>query len=268
MYAFTYERPSTLADAARMATAGAKPLAGGQTLLASMKLRLSQPGQLVDLGAVNELSAIRKEGNALVIGAMARHAAVGESADVKSTYPALADLASRIGDRQVRAMGTIGGSVANNDPSACYPSAVLASGATIVTNKREIAADDYFQGMFTTALEEGELITAIRFPIPKRAAYEKFRQKASNFPLIGVFVTQFDSGVLNGQVRVAVTGGGNGVFRHTGLEDALTRSFTPAAAEAVKIEPDNLSSDLHATAEYRANLISVMAQRAVAKALA
>lgn len=263
MYAFNYSRPASVADAAKLAGAGAKPLAGGQTLLASMKLRLSQPEQLADLGGIKELSTIRKEGNALVIGAMARHADVGSNADVKAAYPALAYLASHIGDRQVRALGTIGGSVANNDPSACYPSAVLASGATIVTNKREIAADDYFQGMFATALEEGELITAIRFPVPKRAAYEKLRQKASNFPLIGVFVAQFDSGV-----RVAVTGGGNGVFRHKGLEDALSRSFTPAAADAVKIESEGLSSDLHATAEYRANLIGVMAQRAVAKALA
>jgi carbon-monoxide dehydrogenase medium subunit len=268
MYAFDYERPSTLDDAARMATSGAKPLAGGQTLLASMKLRLSQPGQLVDLAAIKELSAIRKEAGSLVIGAMARHAEVAENSDVMSAFPALADLASRIGDRQVRALGTLGGSVANNDPAACYPSAVLACGATIVTNKREIAADDFFQGMFATALEDGELITAVRFPIPKRAAYEKLRQKASNFPLIGVFVAQFDSGVLNGQVRVAVTGGGNGVFRHTGLEDALTRSFTPGAAEGVKVESDNLSSDLHASAEYRANLIGVLTQRAVARAIA
>jgi aerobic carbon-monoxide dehydrogenase medium subunit len=268
MYAFTYERPSTVADAARLAAAGAKPLAGGQTLLASMKLRLAQPEQLADLGAIKELSAIRKEGANLVIGAMARHADVAGNAEVRAAFPALADLASRIGDRQVRALGTIGGSVANNDPSACYPAALLGSGATVVTHKREIAADDFFQGMFATALEEGELITAIRFPLAKRAAYEKLRQKASNFALIGVFVAQFDSGVLNGQVRVAVTGGGNGVFRHTGLEDALTRSFTPAAAQAVKIDADGLSSDLHATAEYRANLISVMTQRAVAKALA
>lgn len=267
MYAFTFERPSTVADAARLAAAGAKPLAGGQTLLASMKLRLAQPEQLADLGAIKELSAIRKDGNTLVIGAMARHCEVGENAEVRAAYPALAFLAAHIGDRQVRALGTIGGSVANNDPAACYPSAVLASGATVITNKREIAADDYFQGMYATALEEGELITAIRFSIPKRAGYEKVRQKASNFPLIGVFVAQFDSGMLNGQVRVAVTGGGNGVFRHTGLEDALTRGFTPAAAAAVKIDVDGLSSDLHASAEYRANLISVMAQRAVAKAL-
>jgi carbon-monoxide dehydrogenase medium subunit len=268
MYAFNFSRPATLADATNLAASGAKPLAGGQTLLASMKLRLSQPDQLADLGGIQELAAIRKEGSALVIGAMARHVDVATHADVRSAYPALADLASRIGDRQVRALGTIGGSVANNDPAACYPSAVLASGATVITTKREIAADDFFQGMFATALEDGELITAIRFPVPKRAAYEKLRQKASNFPLIGVFVAQFDNGVLNGQVRVAVTGGGNGVFRHTALEDALTRSFTPAAAEAVKVESEGLSSDLHASAEYRANLISVMAQRAVAKALA
>ena len=264
MYAFSYERPSSLADAARLAAGGAKPLAGGQTLLASMKLRLIQPDKLADLGGVKELSAIRKEGGDLVVGAMARHADVGSNADVKAAFPALAYLASHIGDRQVRALGTIGGSVANNDPAACYPSAVLATGATIVTNKREIAAGDFFKGLFETALQDGELITAVRFPIPQRAAYEKLRQKASNFPLIGVFVAQS----AGGPVRVAVTGGGNGVFRHKGLEEALSRNFTPAAAEAVKIDSAGLSSDLHATAEYRANLISVMAQRAVAKALA
>jgi len=262
MYAFTFERPTSMADAVRLVAAGAKPLAGGQTLLASMKLRLAQPEQLVDLGAIKELAAIREEGNALVIGAMARHLDVANSPKVKERFPALADLAARIGDRQVRALGTLGGSVANNDPAACYPTAVLATGATVITNKREIAADDYFQGMFATALEDGELITAIRFPIPKRAAYEKLCQKASKFPLIGVFVAQFD-----GKVRVAVTGGGNGVFRHTGLEDALSRNFTPAAAQAVKIDAADLSSDLHASADYRANLISVMAQRAVARAL-
>jgi carbon-monoxide dehydrogenase medium subunit len=159
-------------------------------------------------------------------------------------------------------MGTIGGSLANNDPAACYPSAVLASGATVVTNQREIAADDFFQGLFTTALQEGELITAVRFPLPKRAAYEKLRQKASNFPLVGVFIAQFDSGV-----RVAVTGAGNGVFRHAGLEDALNKNFTAAAAAAVKIDASDLNSDLHASAAYRANLISVLTQRAVTKAL-
>src|SRR6478736_3637288 len=248
MYAFTLERPTTLADAVKLAAAGAKPLAGGQTLLASMKLRLSAPEQLADLSGVKELTGIARDGDSFVIGAMSRHLDVANHAEIQAAFPALAYLAGHIGDRQVRAMGTLGGSVANNDPAACYPSAVLATGATVVTNKREIAADDYFQGMFATALEDGELITAVRFPIPKRAAYEKMRQKASNFPLIGVFVAQFD----NGQVRLAVTGGGNGVFRHTGLEDALARSFTAAAAAAVKIDASDLSSDLHASAEYRA----------------
>jgi len=262
MYAFTLERPATVADAAKLAAAGGKVLAGGQTLLASMKLRLSAPEQLVDLGGIKELAGIKKEGNAFVIGAMTRHLDVGSHAEIKAAFPALAWLADHIGDRQVRAMGTLGGSVANNDPAACYPSAVLASGATIVTDKREIAADDFFLGLFTTALEEGELITAIRFPIPKRAAYEKLRQKASNFPLVGVFVTQGDSGV-----RVAVTGAGNGVFRHKGLEDALTKSFSPEAAAGVKIDSSDLNSDLHASAAYRANLINVLTQRAVKKAL-
>lgn len=264
MYAFTLERPASVADATKLVAAGAKPLAGGQTLLASMKLRLSAPEQLVDLSGIAELSGIRKDGDVLTIGAMSRHLDVANNADVKAAFPALADLASRIGDRQVRAMGTIGGSVANNDPAACYPSAVLGSGATVVTSKREIAADDFFLGLFTTALEEDELITAIRFPIPKRAAYEKLRQKASHFPLVGIFLSQADSGA----VRVAVTGAGNGVFRHAGLEDALSQNFTAAAASAVKIDASDLNSDLHASAAYRANLISVLTQRAVTKALA
>lgn len=263
MYAFTLERPASVADAVKLVAAGGKPLAGGQTLLASMKLRLSAPEQLVDLGGIKELTGIRKEGGNLVIGAMSRHLDVANNADVKAAYPALAGLAASIGDRQVRAMGTLGGSVANNDPAACYPSAVLASGATIVTSQREIAADDFFLGLFTTALEDGELITAIRFPIPKRAVYEKLRQKASHFPLVGVFLAQYDSGV-----RVAVTGAGNGVFRHPGLEDALNKSFTPESAAAVKIDASELNGDLHASAAYRANLISVLTQRAVAKALA
>ena len=262
MYAFTLERPSSVADAAKLAAAGGKLLAGGQTLLASMKLRLAAPEQLVDLGGIQDLAGIKKDGNAIVIGAMTRHLDVGASADVKATFPALAWLADHIGDRQVRAMGTIGGSLANNDPSACYPSAVLGSGATVVTSKREIAADDFFQGLFATALEDGELITAVRFPVPKRAAYEKLRQKASHFPLVGIFVTQGDAGV-----RLAVTGAGNGVFRHKGLEEALTKSFTPEAAAGVKIDTDGLNSDLHASAAYRANLISVLTQRAVRKAL-
>ena len=262
MYAFTLERPAGIDEAARLAAAGGKPLAGGQTLLASMKLRLAAHEQLVDLSGCADLSGIRRSGDALVIGAMSRHADVAASGDVRAAYPALADLASRIGDRQVRAMGTLGGSVANNDPAACYPSAVLASGATVITTKREIGADDFFQGLFSTALEEGELITAIRFPLPQKAAYEKLRQKASNFPLVGVFVAQFPTGM-----RVAVTGAGNGVFRHGGLEAALTRSFTPESAAGVPIDDGELNSDLHASAAYRANLISVLAQRAVAKAL-
>ena len=261
MYAFTFERPTALPDAARLSGAGGKPLAGGQTLLASMKLRLANPEQLVDLGAVRELAGIRREGDNVVIGAMTRHAEVAASDEVRKAIPALADLAGHIGDRQVRALGTLGGSVANNDPAACYPSAVLGLNATVQTTKRKIAADDFFTGLFSTALEEGELITAISFPIPSKAAYIKFKQPASRFALIGVFVAQTASGV-----RVAVTGGGNGVFRHQGLEDALSRSFTPASA-GLKIASDGLSSDLHASAEYRAQLISVMAQRAVAKAL-
>ncbi len=262
MYAFTLEQPKTLAEAAKLTSAGAKALAGGQTLLASMKLRLSDPGQLVDLAGIKELSGIKRDGDALHIGAMARHVAVADSKEVKAAFPALADLAARIGDRQVRVMGTIGGSLANNDPAACYPSAVLGSGATVITDKREIKADDFFQGLFMTALEEGEIVTGVRFPLPRKAAYEKLRQKASHFPLVGVFVAQFDDGV-----RVAVTGAGNGVFRHKGLEDALSKSFTPEAAAGVKIDDSDLNSDLHASAAYRANLISVLTQRAVKKAL-
>lgn len=262
MYAFTFERPATLADAVRLAASGATPLAGGQTLLASMKLRLSAPEQLADLSGVAELNGISRSGDALTIGAMSRHLQVANSAEVKSAYPALADLASRIGDRQVRAMGTLGGSVANNDPAACYPSAVLGSGATVITDRREIAADDFFQGLFTTALESGELIKAIRFPIPERAAYVKQRQKASHFSLVGIFLAKYAGGV-----RVAVTGAGSGVFRHKGLEDALSKNFTPEAAAAVQIDASDLNSDLHASADYRANLISVLTQRAVTKAL-
>ena len=262
MYAFTLERPTTTGDASKLVAGGAKPLAGGQTLLASMKLRLSSPDQLADLGGIKELAGIKREGNAFVIGAMTRHADVAIHPELRAALPALADLAANIGDRQVRAMGTLGGSVANNDPSACYPSAVLALGATIHTTARKIAADDFFLGMFATALNEGELITAISFPIPKRAAYLKFKQQASRFAMVGVFVAQFDAGV-----RVAVTGASNGVFRHKGLEDALSKSFTPEAAAAVKIDATDLNSDIHATAAYRANLISVQTQRGVAQAL-
>lgn len=260
MYAFTYETPASVADAAKLAAAGGKPMAGGQSLLPSMRLRLANPGQVIDLNGIPELAGIRREGNALVIGAMARHMDVAASSEVKAAIPALADLASHIGDRQVRARGTLGGSVANNDPAACYPSAVLGLNATVITNRREIAADDFFVGMFTTALEEGELITAIRFPIPKRAAYLKFKQAASRFSLVGVFVAQTDGGV-----RVAITGAASSVFRHAGLEAALNQGFTPASAAGVKIDASGLNADIHASAAYRANLISVQTQRAVAQ---
>ena len=263
MYAFTFERPTTQADAVKLAQAGGKPLAGGQTLLASMKLRLAAPEQLVDLGAVKDLAGVRKDGDALVIGAMTRHADVASNADVKAMIPALAALADGIGDKQVRAQGTLGGSVANNDPAADYPAAVLGLGATVITNQREIPADEFFQGLFATALEEGELITAIRFPKPKRAAYMKFRQPASLFALIGVFVADTADGV-----RVTVTGGGNGVFRHTAMEAALAKSFAPEAVAAVSTDADELNGDLHGSAAYRAHLVGVMAQRAVATAAA
>jgi len=263
MYAFTYERPATQAEALKLAQAGGKLIAGGQTLLASMKLRLASPEQLVDLGGIQELAGIRKEGGALVIGAMTRHCDVAESAVVAGAIPALAQLASGIGDKQVRARGTIGGSVANNDPAADYPAALLALDATVHTNARRIAADDFFQGLFATALEEGEIITAVSFPVPAKAAYMKFPQPASLFALIGVFVAQAEGGV-----RVAVTGGGSGVFRHGAMEQALTASFTPEAAAAVATGADELSSDLHGSARYRAHLVGVMTQRAVAQALA
>ncbi len=262
MYAFTYETPASVADAARLAAAGGKPIAGGQSLLPSMRLRLANPGQIIDLNGIPELAGIRREGNALVIGAMARHMDVAASADVKAAIPALADLAAHIGDRQVRARGTLGGSVANNDPAACYPSAVLALGATVITDQREIAADDFFLGMYTTALQEGELITAIRFPIPKRAAYLKFKQAASRFSLVGVFVAQTDAGV-----RVAVTGAASSVFRQQALEAALNKDFSVASAAAVKVDASDLNTDIHASAIYRANLISVQTQRAVAQML-
>ena len=261
MYAFTLEQPKTLADAKTLASAGAQALAGGQTLIASMKQRLMRPENLVDLGGVAELRGVKVEGQTLVVGAMTCHQDVANHADVRKLIPGLADLANGIGDRQVRARGTLGGSVANNDPAACYPSAVLGLGATVVTDRRQIAADDFFQGLYTTALEPGELITAIRFPIPTKSAYAKFRQPASRFALVGVFVAQTAGGV-----RVAVTGTGNGVFRHAGLEAALAKSFTPDAVKDVAIDASDISSDLHASSAYRAHLIKVQTQAAVRQA--
>jgi aerobic carbon-monoxide dehydrogenase medium subunit len=261
MYAFTLEQPTTLADAQRLTAGGAQALAGGQTMLASMKQRLMQPERLVDLANVTELRGIKVEGQRVVIGAMTRHQEVANHAEVRKLIPGLAALADGIGDRQVRAMGTMGGSVANNDPAACYPSAVMGLGATVHTDRRTIAADDFFQGLYTTALDAGELITAISFPVPVKSAYAKFRQPASRFALVGVFVAQTGAGV-----RVAITGTGNGVFRHAGLEAALAKSFTPDAVNAVVIDASEINGDLHASQAYRAHLIKVQTQVAVALA--
>ncbi len=263
MYAFEFHRPKSVSEAAALlAKSKGKLIAGGQSLVGAMKLRLASPENLVDLGGVAELRGIKREGNAIVIGAGTRHAEVAASKDVQSSIPALAALAGGIGDRQVRNMGTIGGSLANNDPAADYPAAVLGLGATIRTNKRTIAADDFFKGMYETALAPDELITAVSFPAPKKAAYIKFRNPASRFALVGVFVSQDASGV-----RVAVTGAGSaGVFRATALEQALAKNFSPDAVKGIKVDTAKLNTDLHATAEYRAHLITVLAGRAVAKA--
>ena len=262
MYRFDYQKPADLTQAASLVAAGGQALAGGQTLLASMKQRLIQPEALVDLASISSLVGISEVDGQVQIGAMTRHAAVATSALVRAKIRALSVLAGGIGDRQVRAMGTIGGSVANNDPAACYPSGLLALGAIVMTDRRSIAAQDFFQGMYATALEPGELITAVRFPVPQRAGYAKFKQPASRYAVVGVFVAQFASGV-----RVAVTGAGNGVFRHAGLEAALTASFSAAAVEGVSVDSADLNSDLHACADYRAQLILVQTQRAVEQAL-
>ena len=262
MYAFEYHRPKSVSDAAALlAKSQGKVIAGGQSLVGAMKLRLASPGNVIDLGDITELRGIKKEGNNLVIGATTRHAEVAASADVKKSIPALALLAEGIGDRQVRNMGTIGGSLANNDPAADYPAAVLGLGATIRTNKRTIAADDFFKGMYETALQPDEIITAVSFPIPKRAGYIKFRNPASRFALVGVFVGQDGNGV-----RVAVTGAASSVFRITAMEQALTKNFAPDAVKGVKVDAAKLNTDLHASAEYRAHLIGVLAARAVAQA--
>lgn len=266
MYSFEYHRPADVAQAAALLARqdGAKALAGGQTLVATMKLRLASPSDLVDLGAISELRGIRVQGSELIVGAMTPHAEVAASAEVKSRIPALAGLAGGIGDRQVRALGTLGGSIANNDPAADYPAGVLGLGATVITTARRVAADDFFTGMYETALQPGELIIAVSFPLPKRAGYAKFNNPASRFGLAGVMVSQAASGA----VRVAVTGAGGGVFRVAEMERALSASFAPAAVEGIRVAADTLNGDLHASAEYRAHLITVMAKRAVAAALA
>jgi aerobic carbon-monoxide dehydrogenase medium subunit len=262
MYAFEYQRAKSVADAtAALAKSGGKALAGGQSLVGAMKLRLANPGTVVDLGGIAELKGIKKDGEAIVIGAMTTHAEVAASAVVRQAIPALAAMAEGIGDRQVRNRGTLGGALANNDPAADYPAAVLGLGATVHTNKRKIAADDFFKGMYETALAADELITAVSFPIPKKAGYMKFPQPASRFALVGVLVAQTAGGV-----RVAVTGAASHVHRATAIESALAKSFTADAAKAVKIPADHLNSDLHGSAEYRAHLVSVMAARAVSAA--
>lgn len=264
MYAFNYHKASSLADATAKLSASTdgKLIAGGQTLIAAMKLRLAAPSDLVDITGVAELSGIRVDGSNLVIGAMTTHAAVAASPDVKRAIPALAHLAEGIGDRMIRNVGTLGGSVANNDPAADYPAAVLGLGATIVTQKRRIAADDFFRGMYETALEPGEIVTSIAFPIPKRAGYVKFPNPASRYAIVGVFVSEGAGGV-----RVAITGAGPGVFRSKAMEQALSANFAPAAIAAVAIAPDDLNGDMHASAEYRAHLVTVVAKRAIEQAL-
>lgn len=264
MYAFEYVRPTSIDQACALVGDGSsRALAGGQTLLGAMKLRMSQSERLIDLGAIADLRGIEGRPSSLLIGAMTRHAEVAQSATVRERIPALASLAAGIGDTQVRNMGTIGGSVANNDPAACYPSALLALGATVHTTRQSLAAEQFFTGFYSTALEDGELIRSVEFPVPIRAAYVKFRQPASRFALIGVFVAQTAEGI-----RVAVTGGGAGVFRATALEAALDRSFTPEALRGVRFPAEDLASDLHASAEYRAHLIPVLTARGVEQALA
>lgn len=260
MQAFAYQNPSSVADAAKAAAAGgAKLVAGGQSLLAAMKLGLAAPESLVDLGAISSLRGISVAGGVLTIGAMTTHAEVAASKEVAQAIPALAKLAGDIGDRQVRNRGTLGGSLANNDPAADYPAATLALGATIQTDRRSIAADDFFKGLYETALQDGEVITAVKFPLPQKAGWVKFKQPASRFSLVGVFVAQG-----NGGVRVAVTGARACVFRATELETRLAARWDAAACQGVHLSPADMTSDLHGSAEYRAALIPVLAGRAVA----
>ena len=261
MYDFNYQAPKSLAEAVE-AIGGAedgKLLAGGMTLIPTLKQRLAQPSDLVDLSGIAELKGISRAGATVTIGAMTTHAEVAASPEVKAAIPALAALAGNIGDAQVRHRGTIGGSICNNDPAADYPAALVALGATVVTNSRALAAEDFFTGMFETALEPSEIVTAVRFPVPGKAAYQKFPNPASRYAVVGVFVVK-----TGGDVKVAVTGAGPAVFRAEDFEQALTRSFTPDAIADLKVDPDGLNADIHASAEYRAHLVTVMAKRAVA----
>jgi len=263
MYDFEYHKPGSLADAVKLLSADpdARPISGGQTLLPALKHRLNKPTSVIDLSGIAELKGIKREGDKLVIGALAKHVEVATSPEVKAAIPALAQMAGTIGDTQVRNRGTIGGSVSNNDPAADYPSAVMGLNATIVTDKRRIAADDFFQGMFTTALEPGELLVAIEFPIPEKAGYAKMRNPASRYVMAGAFVAK-----TGGAVRVAINGAGPGVFRQAEMEQALTANWSPDAVANVKQDADGLNGDIHGSAEYRAHLVTVMAKRAVANA--
>lgn len=261
---FAYHKPSTIPEAIALLAASEdnRPLSGGMTLLPTIKQRLAAPAALIDLSALPGLAGIKVEGKIVTIGAMTTHAAVATSTAVKTAIPALAALAGLIGDPQVRHRGTIGGSVANADPAADYPAAVLGLGATIVTDKREITADAFFIGMFQTALEPGEIIVAIRFPVPDASGYAKFKSQASRFALVGAFAARFGN-----TVRVAITGAGPVVFRSKDIEDALAANFSPQALMRISIAPSGMMSDIHADSEYRAHLVVVMARRAVEQAL-
>mgnify|MGYP005842804567 CR=1 FL=1 len=262
MYDFAYHKPATVADAVKLlADPEAKAISGGHTLIPALKHRLNRPSALVDLSGIAELKGIRREGNAIVIGALTRHVEVATSAEVAAAIPALAYLAGHIGDVQVRNRGTLGGSVSNNDPAADYPAAVLGLGATVHTSKRTIAADDFFLGMFTTALEQDEILTAIEFPIPEKAGYAKMKNPASRYVMAGAFVSKGPMGV-----RVAINGAGPCVFRQAEMEAALAATWSPEAVARIKQPADGLNSDIHGSAEYRAHLVTVMAKRAVAAA--
>ena len=259
MQAFAYSNPSSVADAVRAAGASeAKLIAGGQSLLPAMKLGLAAPEALVDLAQIAELRGITVSGSVVKVGAMNTHAEVAAHAELARAIPALAELAGKIGDRQVRHRGTLGGSLANNDPAACYPAAVLGLGATVHTNQRDIAADDFFKGLYETALKQGEIITAVSFPVPDRAGWQKFKQPASRFSIVGVFVSQGSQGV-----RVAVTGAAACVFRAKDLEARLSANWSAAALNGATVPEDGFNSDLHGSAEYRAALVPVLAGRAV-----
>src|SRR4029079_18714533 len=266
MYEFKYHRPTTVRQAVNLLTknAEAKILAGGHSLIPVMKLRLAKPSDLVDLSQVESLTGIELRGRSIVIGAMTKHGEVANSQVVKDALPVLAEVPGSIGDPAVRHRGTIGGSIANNDPNADYPAAVLGLGATVITNKRRVAADDFFKGLFETALEDDEIITKVQFPKVNKAAYVKFPNPASRFALVGVFVSKRGS-----EIRVAVTGAGsNGVFRLPSFEEALKKRFGPKSLDGMTIPDTGMASDIHGSAEYRAHLVGVLARRAVAAAVA